>query len=441
MAYKLKILLVALIVPFALFAQTQQFSLQQAMEYGINNNVLVKSAGLDVQNAQVTVNNRLSSGLPQVDITVDYQNFFKLPTSLIPAEFFGGEPGEFVAVQFGTEQNLSAGISASQLLFSGSFFVAVNAAKEYVELVNAQKELTENDVKKNVEFAYYSALIGKEFENLLQKNIDNLSKVHFEISEMYKQGFVEQIDVDRLTISQTTLDGQLENAKRQTQLATNLLKFSMGMDLATNIELTDSLGAIKKDLAFTANDQNYLNRPEIYILNKSISLNDYNVRLNKSMYLPTLALYASYSQNAQRNSFNFFDSNEPWFETGLVGVKMQVPVFSGFQRRTSVQAAQIGLEKAQLDLQNATQGIMLEVETARTNYLNAQTDLDTQNKNIELAQKIYNTALIKYREGVGSSLELNNAESTLYMTQASYIQALFQLVNAQINLNKSLGYY
>lgn len=441
MAYKLKILLVALIVPFALFAQTQQFSLQQAMEYGINNNVLVKSAGLDVQNAQVTVNNRLSSGLPQVDITVDYQNFFKLPTSLIPAEFFGGEPGEFVAVQFGTEQNLSAGISASQLLFSGSFFVAVNAAKEYVELVNAQKELTENDVKKNVEFAYYSALIGKEFENLLQKNIDNLSKVHFEISEMYKQGFVEQIDVDRLTISQTTLDGQLENAKRQSQLATNLLKFSMGMDLATNIELTDSLGAIKKDLAFTANDQNYLNRPEIYILNKSISLNDYNVRLNKSMYLPTLALYASYSQNAQRNSFNFFDSNEPWFETGLVGVKMQVPVFSGFQRRTSVQAAQIGLEKAQLDLQNATQGIMLEVETARTNYLNAQTDLDTQNKNIELAQKIYNTALIKYREGVGSSLELNNAESTLYMTQASYIQALFQLVNAQINLNKSLGYY
>ena len=150
MPYKIKILLIALFVPVALFAQTQQFSLQQAMEYGINNNVLVKSAGLDVQNAQVTVNNRLSAGLPQVDITVDYQNFFKLPTSLIPAEFFGGEVGEFVPVQFGTEQNLSAGISASQLLFNGSFFVAVNAAKEYVELVNSQKELTENEVKKNV---------------------------------------------------------------------------------------------------------------------------------------------------------------------------------------------------------------------------------------------------------------------------------------------------
>ncbi|MFI5171465.1 MAG: TolC family protein, partial [Chitinophagales bacterium] len=442
MAYKIKILLIALIVPVALFSQTQQFSLQQALDYGINNNPLVKSAGLDVQNAHVTVNNRISSGLPQVDISVDYQNFFQLPTSLIPAEFFpDGEPGEFIPVQFGTEQNLTAGISASQLIFNGAWFVGISAAKEYVSLVTSQKELTENEVKKNVEFAYYSVLVGKEFEKLLQKNITNLSKVQFEISEMHKQGFVEQIDVDRLTISKTTLDGQLQNAKRQTVLATNLLKYSIGLDMNTAIELTDSLNMMNRNVALNPSDQNYLTRPEFNILNKTITLNEFNVRLNKAMYLPTLALYATYSENAQRNSFNFFDGSEPWFETGLVGVKMQIPVFSGFQRKTTLQAAQIGLEKAQLDLTNATQGIMLEIETAKTNYLNAQTDLETQNKNIELAQKIYDTALIKYREGVGSSIELNNAESTLYMAQGNYINALFNLLNAQINLNKSLGYY
>ncbi|MBK7037293.1 MAG: TolC family protein [Bacteroidetes bacterium] len=169
MAYKLKLFLIALISPALLLAQSQQYSLQQAIDYGIENNTQSKSAALDVANAQITVKNRLSAGLPQVDATVDYQNFFKLPTSLLPAEFFGGEVGDFIPVQFGTEQNLTAGISASQLLFNGAWIVALNASKEYVDLVNAQQKLTEQDIRKNVESAYYSVLISKEFETLLQK--------------------------------------------------------------------------------------------------------------------------------------------------------------------------------------------------------------------------------------------------------------------------------
>ncbi len=440
MAYKLKLFLMALIGPVMLFAQTQQYSLQQAIDYGIENNTQSKSAALDVANAQITVKNRLSAGLPQVDASIDYQNFFKLPTSLLPAEFFGGEVGEFIPVQFGTEQNLTAGISASQLLFNGAWIVALNASKEYVDLVNAQQKLTEQDIRKNVESAYYSVLISKEFESLLQKNIDNLDKVFFEVKEMLKAGFIEQIDVDRLTMSTLTLNGQLANAKRQTILAETFLKYTMGLDINTPIILTDNVDMFTNNASLENNDQNYLTRPEFSILNQTMILNELNVKLNKSMYLPTLALYASYSQNAQRNSFNFFDSDELWFETGLVGVKMQIPIFSGFERRTSVQSAQIEYEKAQLNLHSATQGILLEIEKAKTDYYNAESDFDIQKQNQELAQKIYDTALIKYREGVGSSLELNNAESTLYMAQGSYISALYNLLNTKTALNKSLGY-
>lgn len=438
MAYKLKMFLIALLVPFALFAQSQPFSLQEAMEYGLKNNAQIQSAELDVQDAQITVNNRIASGLPQVDASIDYQNFFKLPTSLIPAEFFGGEPGQFIPVQFGTEQNMTAQISASQLLFNGAWLVGISAAKEYAALVQKQSRLAETEVKKNVETAYYSVLIAKEFEKLLQKNIDNLNAVFFEVSEMQKQGFVESIDVDRLTMSKITLEGQLENASRQTQMANNFLKYSMGIDMATNIELTDTLGSITE---VNMSGTNYLSRPEFSILQSTVTLNELNVKVNKAMYLPTLVAYGSYSQNAQRNSFNFLDGDEEWFETGLFGLTLSIPVFSGMERRTGVQAAEIALQKAQLQQQNATQGILLEVEKAKTDYLNAENDFNVQKQNIELAQRIYNTALIKYREGVGSSLELNNAESTLYQAQGNYVSAMFALLNAKTALNKSLGYY
>ncbi len=438
MAYKLKMFLIALLVPFALFAQSQSFSLQEAMEYGLKNNAQIQSAELDVQDAQITVNNRIASGLPQVDASIDYQNFFKLPTSLIPAEFFGGEPGQFIPVQFGTEQNMTAQISASQLLFNGAWLVGISAAKEYAALVQKQSRLAETEVKKNVETAYYSVLIAKEFEKLLQKNIDNLNAVFFEVSEMQKQGFVESIDVDRLTMSKITLEGQLENATRQTQMANNFLKYSMGIDMATNIELTDTLGSITE---VNMSGTNYLSRPEFSILQSTVTLNELNVKVNKAMYLPTLVAYGSYSQNAQRNSFNFLDGDEEWFETGLFGLTLSIPVFSGMERRTGVQAAEIALQKAQLQQQNATQGILLEVEKAKTDYLNAENDFNVQKQNIELAQRIYNTALIKYREGVGSSLELNNAESTLYQEQGNYVSAMFALLNAKTALNKSLGYY
>lgn len=439
MAYKLNVfLLAALLTPLAVFGQTTSLSLQEAVDYGIKNHPQVQTAGLNVRSAEITVDNRIATGLPQVDAKIDYQNFLKLPTSLIPGEFFGGEPGTFVPVQFGTEQNVSASISASQLLFNGAWLVGVSAAKQYAELVQQQSKLATSDVRKNVESAYYGVLVAQKFEEILQENIDNLNKVLFEVTALNQQGFVESIDVDRLTISKLTLEGQLSNAQRQTALAMNFLKFSMGMDMNTAIALTDTLGPIEEVNIAAAN---YLNRPEFGIMQTLVTLNELNVKVNKAAYLPSLVAYGSYTQNAQRNEFNFFDPDEEWFDIGLVGVTMSIPIFSGTQRRTNVAQAEVSLEKAKVDQFSATQGIMLEVEKAKTDYQNALNDLNVQEKNIELAQKIYDTALIKYREGVGSSLELNSAESTLYQAQGSYIGALYNVLNTKTSLNKALGNY
>ncbi len=437
MAYNIRMFLIACaLLPVTLQAQTMRLSLQDAIDYGIKNHPQVKTAELEVRNAEITVDNRIATGLPQVDAKIDYQNFIELPTSLIPAEFFGGEPGTFQPVQFGTEQNVSASISASQLLFNGAWLVGVSAAKQYAALVKQQSQLATSEVHKNVESAYNGVLVAQKFETILEENIGNLEKVLFEVSELNKQGFVEGIDVDRLTISKLTLQGQLDNARRQTALATNFLKFSMGLDLATTIELTDTIGPVQDVNMVGAN---YMSRPEFGIMETMVSLNELNVKVNKASYLPTLVAYGSYTQNAQRNEFSFFDPDEQWFDIGLVGVTLSVPVFSGTQRRSNVQMAEVALEKAKVTQYTTTQGIMLEVEKAKTDYANAVNDLEVQKKNIELAQKIYNTTLIKYREGVGSSLELNSAESTLYQAQGSYIGALYNVLNTKTELNKALG--
>lgn len=439
MIYKLQWLLITcVLIPATQYAQTTRLSLQEAVDYGLKNHPQVQTATLNERSAEITIDNRIATGLPQVDAKLDYQNFIELPTSLIPAEFFGGEPGTFQPVQFGTEQNVSASISASQLLFNGAWLVGVSAAKQYAALVKQQSKLATSDVRKNVESAYYGVLVAQRFEELLQQNISNLNKVLFEVTELNKQGFVESIDVDRLTISKTTLEGQMANAQRQTALAMQFLKYSMGMDMNTTIELTDTIGPIEEVNIAAAN---YLSRPEFGIMETLVTLNELNVKVNKAAYLPSLVAYGSYTQNAQRNEFNFFNADEPWFDIGLVGVTLSVPVFSGTMRRTNVQQAEIALEKVRLEQYTATQGILLEVEKAKTDYQNAMSDLEVQQKNIELAQKIYNTTLIKYREGVGSSLELNSAESTLYQAQGSYIGALYNVLNTKTSLNKALGNY
>lgn len=437
---KMKLLLLALFASAAAFSQQQSFTLQQAQDYGVANNTAVQSAALDIRSAQETVGERLSVGLPQLNGSVDYQNFIKLPTSLIPAEFFGGEPGTYQPVQFGTKQNLTAGLSFSQLIFNGSWLVGVNAAKTYTGLVESQKKVTENDVRKNVEQAYYTVLVSEASEEVWADNINNLSKTLRDVTEMNKQGFTEEIDVNRLQISLSNLQTNLENVKRQTELAKTYLKFTMGYDMNAPIELTDSLNSVQNDFAVIENDEHYLSRPEFDVLETTRALNEFNIKANKAGYLPSLTLIGSYQQNAQRNEFDFFDADLPWFETALIGVSLNVPIFDGLQKKHTIENARIGLEKAELTIKTATQGIQMEVAKAKTDYLNALNDLETQNQNIALAQKIYDVTLIKYQQGVGSSLELTTAESSLYQSQGAYIGAMLNVLTSKSNLKTALGY-
>lgn len=435
------LILVLLSLQISVFAQ-QKFSLQQAIDYALKNNVSKINAELDVEKSKKKIWETTAIGLPHIDGELDYTNFLDIPTTLVPAEFVGGKPGEFVAFKFGTPENATAKITATQLLFDGTYIVGLKASKVYAELFKKQLTASEIEVKMNVAKAYFVVLVAEDNLKILSKSVENLKKIHFETSELFKNGLVEEIDVDRLALALSNLETQLKNVERQSKLAEGLLKFQIGMDLKEKIILTDSIIAMYSNLPpeITA-EIGFSNRIEYKLVQTQVSLAELNMKRYKMSYLPNLAAFYTHQQNAMRNEFNFFDSDKKWYPTTILGVTLKVPIFASFGKHSQVQQSKIELIQSQNKQKNLEQALTLEGERAKTNYVNAFSQFENQKKNLTLSEKIYNTTVIKYKEGVGSSLEVSQSESEFFKTQSSYINSLYELLVAKVELDKVMGNY
>lgn len=416
------------------------FTLDEAVEYALANSNQIRNKQINIADAEQQIVERRAIGIPQVNATIGYNYFIDLPTSLVPAQFFDpmAPEGEFGEIQFGTTNSLEAKIQASALIFDGSYFVGLRAAKEARSYAADQLAQTEQELKQQVKDAYYPALIIQSSLNTLQKNITNTKKLRAETQALVEAGFAELLDVDRLDLSIANIESEVENLNSQVELSYNYLKFLMGYpiedsivinsnieDLLEEVEAEDLMGAVS-----------FANRADYRVLERVMTLNTLNVELMKQAYLPSLSGFASFSYTGQGN--NLF--KDPfWFPTSIVGLQANIPIFSGFQRQAKVKRAEFQLETFANQQDELERAIFLEVSNARTTYSNAKRRVEIQTKNIELAQRIYDTAQIKYKEGVGSSLEINSAETSLFATQQNYNQALFELLTAKSALDKALG--
>ena len=435
------IYLLLLFFGFSLSAQeVKTFSLEEAVAYALQNSNTIKNGQINITDAEAQIVERRAIGIPQVNASVGYNYFIELPTSLIPAQFLDpmAPDDEFGEVQFGTTNSLEAKIEASALLFDGSYFVGLRAAKESRAYAADLLAQSEQELKQAVKDAYYPALIIQSNQSTLVKNISNLNKLRTETKALVDAGFAEQLDVDRLDLSIANLETESENLGRQLELAYNFLKFQMGYPIQEDISISDNIDDLLEEVA--ADDLlgavNFQSRADFRVIERAITLNNLNVEYYKQAYLPSAVGFASYSYQAQGN--NLF--KDPfWFPTAVAGLQLNIPIFSGLQRNAQVRRAELQLETIQNQKEDVQRGILLEVENARGNYRNAQKRVALQQKNIDLAQKIYDTAQIKYREGVGSSLEINQAETSLFNTQQNYNQALFDLLTAKSALDKALG--
>ncbi len=422
---------------------SRAFTLEEAIAYGLNNSIEIRDAQIDVADADQRVIEAKSIGIPHLDFTSNYNYYFKLPVTILPDEF-GIDPttGQVNPnfnneVQFGTNNTFKMGLEFSTLLFDGSYFTGLEAAKYYTNQARLSLDSKRDEVRNNIREAYLPALIIEENGKILDKNIENLKRLFYETQELYKAGFVEQLDVDRLELSLANLDAEKENLSHQKELVLNYLKFTMGYPMEQKIDVSDNLERL---LTIPSDDDldgriDYAQRSEYKVVQSAIKLNELNVQRYKDGYLPQLIAYGAYDWNWQGNKFK----DGSWFDTGVVGLQLNVPIFDGFDKKAKVQRAQLQLEMVKNRRTRLENAIALQVQNARTNYLNAQQRLADRKKNLELADKIYKTSQIKYKEGVGSSLEITTAEQGLFQAQANYTNARYDVLVAKVELDKALG--
>lgn len=416
------------------------FTVQQAIEYALKNETNVKNAQIETQIAQAKINELIGVGLPQVKGTADINKFIEIPTSFVPGEFFGGEPGTYAPVQFGQNYSASAGLSASQLLFDGSYLVGLQASRTYADLSRKGLQQSKIDVAVNVSKAYYFVLVAEERFKQLENDIQRIAKLKSDTKALFDNGFVEKIDYDRVELNYNLLESARNQTKRVVENSYLLLKFQMGMDLKTPISLTEKIDDVMPDIAVINTDSvQVTSRIEYSILETQHRLTELDVKKNQFSRLPSLVLFGNVSANASRNEFNIFNTDYKWYPTAIIGASLSVPIFGGFTKYVQTKQARL----AQLKVENAfyalEQGIKLEFNNAVTGLKNNIDNLETQKKNRELAREIARVSKIKYDQGVGSNLEVVDAETSLREAEANYYTALLETIISKIELDKASG--
>jgi len=441
MKYKYLILIFCLFSGLSAKAQLTDslanFSLKEAIDYAQNHQSSILNASIDEEIAKNTVKQTIGIGLPQLNGNVNFQDFLKVPTSLLPGEFFG-QPGTQVPVQFGVQYQSSFGLELNQLLFDGSYLVGLQASKTYKELSIKNLKRSRIETAVAVTKAYYSVLVSNEQLSLLDANMARLKKSLNDTQALFKNGFVEKIDVDRLTVLNNNLETERGNVIRLLELNVNLLKFQMGMNIQFKLLLKDSIGSLQVEESIAVKDTSaYQNRIEYSLLETQKKLNELDLKRYKSLFLPSLSAFGSTSRSLQSNEFlSLMDRS---FPTTVIGFRLSVPLISGGIKTYQVRNAKLEVLKTENNLINLKNGINLEVEQAQTVYRNGLKSLENQKRNMELAQEVLRVTKIKYEQGVGSSIEVTTAETSLKESQNNYINALYDLLINKVNVDRALG--
>ena len=416
-------------------------SLEEAINYALQNNSEIVNAKLALNDADAQIDERKSIGLPKIDGTLEYSHYPQVPQQALPdvfAQAFGLPLDESNEVSFLLKNNFTAGISASSLVFDGTYLTALKAARLLKDYTQMQLNAKEKEIKNNVMNAYLPSLLIVETGKTLEKNIKNLEQILFETKEIYKAGFAEQLDVDRLELSLANLITEKEALEQQKVIAINSLKFVLAYPLKEALVLEDDIESllVESSESKLTEDINYSKRPEFKVASIGLELGQLNIEQYERGYWPSLAAFGGYQYQYQGDNF----SEGFWAPTFVLGARVNVPIFDGFQKRAQKDRATIALKQdtnRKLILESL---INLEVDNARKQYLLAKDKLESQERNLGLAEKIHKTTQIKYKEGVGSSLEVSQSEQSLYQTQQNKIQAMFELLRAKVALDQALGY-
>jgi outer membrane protein TolC len=420
----------------------QTLSLQEAIDYALENNRTAKNAQRDIQAAKQQKWETIASGLPQLSATIDYNHWLKQQVSLIPAEFFGGNPGEFTEVAFGTKQTMNATATLNQKIFDGSYLVGLQSAKVFLEISKNAKEKTDLEVRKAVIDAYGNVLLSEESIKILERNITVLDKNLYETTKIYENGLGEEESVEQLQITLSGIKSNLANTKRLKTLAYKMLNITLGIDLDANIQLTDNLNSLTSQnivISLLEADENIEQTIDYKIAKNDKVSKELLLKLEKSKAIPTLDAFLNGGYSGNNKNFRFLKNSQEWFGSSLLGVSMKIPIFSSGMRSAATQRAKINLEKAEDDLTETEQKLKLQIANAKSEYKFAIEDYQNKQDNLGLAERIEQKNQTKFFEGISSSFDLRQAQTQLYTTQQELLQAMLDVINKKAALETVLN--
>lgn len=418
------------------------FTLNEAIEFAIENSYQSINARRDVAKALKRKWEATASGLPQIEGVVDYQNQLKQLVTLIPSVVADGTPGDFVPVIFGTKHQASATATLRQLIFDGSYLVGIEAAKSFIQYNDDIEEKTQLEVRKGVINAYGSVLVAQENVQILKNNVTVLEKNYQETKKIFENGLAEEEDVEQLQITLLQIKNQLRNTERLEKIALQMLNLTIGVDVNSNTVLSENLDS----LAMKNMDQSVITKP--FILENNI---DYRLahllteqtrlelKLEKSKALPRLSAFANYGTSAFDDDFVFLDSQTKWFQSSVLGASLTIPIFSSLGRSSRTQQAKIANEQSKTDFLRSQQEIKLQYDTAISDFKFSIESYDTAKQNLTLAERIEKKNQIKYSEGLATSFELRQAQLQLYSSQNDVLNAMLDIINKKAELETILN--
>lgn len=428
-------------------SSAKSMSLKEAINYALQHNPELKKSQFDVSISRETVKQTVAIGLPQVSITGGYQHYNRIPGNWI--KNFAPTPGapEYIFLQFQQQINSSGTLGINQLIFDGSYLVGLKATKQFVDMSKFLEAKTAYDVQINVSKAYLMVASTRMSIQLIDNNIAVLEKSASDVKALFEEGFSEELDYKRLQLSLNNLNVQKQKLAGTVDLLMNLLRLQMGMDLGEALTLSDDIESI--DTYIRSAEGNATPtwsanlRPEFQVLNQAIVLGKLDKKRYQMGFLPRLVGFYQHQQMTMRPEFNFFQSNltpnNNWVPSDLFGLQIQWTLFDGLNSQSKIREVQYKINKAETDLQAFENAAGMEWKNAQNMVMLQLQQAALQKENMNLAQDIYQKTQIKFQEGVGSTLEMTQAESELKNAQINYLNAVYDLVMAKIDYNKATG--
>ncbi len=416
-----------LLINSVIAQENLSLSVEEAKQYALDFNKTVKNAELSVQQSQESIKETIASGLPQVDATVDYS---KQMGKDISVDFGGSD----LTIPLKPSSNFN--LQLTQLIFSGSYIVGIKSAKLYERLSEQNREKTEIDIVSDVVENYYLSLMADESLKILEANLKNLQTVYNKTKPMVSVGMKEKVELDQLAVQVNSLKNAVSSAKRQCELTKNMLRLQLGVSADTEIELTETLDKLIEDAHFTQSntigDFDLNANVDYQILGMQEQLNQKQVDLQKTAYMPTVSGYYTYTYKIMKPAF---DMSPPH----VIGFQMNIPIFSGGERRSKVTQAKFDLQTAKNNREQMGDQLSIQYKQLSFNLLNAVEKYETQTENVKVSREVYKSLKTKFEQGVISSLELTTADNNYLSAESDYLSAKVEALRAKNDLETLTG--